>query len=95
MFVSRSVVSPTCSSKFSPLPDIPGREELYRQFYAHRNKMGDPTSMRSPEQVFGSSASGMVWMSLFRISSRVCVSGLSGRRPHTPYDMVCSASIVA
>lgn len=29
------------------------REELYRQFYVHRNKMGDPTSMRSPEEVFG------------------------------------------
>ena len=30
------------------------REELYRQFYAHRNKMGDPTSVRSPKEIFGS-----------------------------------------
>lgn len=36
------------------------REELYRQFYAHRQKMGDPTSMRSPEHVFGTEGSGMV-----------------------------------
>ncbi|CAN0206390.1 unnamed protein product [Scytosiphon promiscuus] len=33
------------------------REEVYRQFYVHRDKMGDPTSMRSPEEVFGSGAS--------------------------------------
>ncbi|CAM9140186.1 unnamed protein product [Hapterophycus canaliculatus] len=33
------------------------REELYRQFYVHRNKMGDPTSMRSPEEVFGTESS--------------------------------------
>lgn len=36
------------------------REELYRQFYVHRKKMGDPTSMRSPEKVFGTKASGSV-----------------------------------
>eukprot|EP00752_Nemacystus_decipiens_P006311 g5691.t1 len=33
------------------------REELYRQFYVHRKKMGDPTSMSSPEKVFGTKAS--------------------------------------
>lgn len=36
------------------------REELYRQFYVHRHKMGDPTSMRSPEEVFGTGHSGEV-----------------------------------
>eukprot|EP00903_Cladosiphon_okamuranus_P017946 g16513.t1 len=34
------------------------REELYRQFYVHRKKMGDPTSMLTPEKVFGTKASG-------------------------------------
>lgn len=32
------------------------REELYRQFYVHRDKMGDPTAMRTPEEVFGTGA---------------------------------------
>lgn len=27
------------------------REELYRQFYAHRQRMGDPSAMRPPEEV--------------------------------------------
>lgn len=36
------------------------REELYRQFYVHRHKMGDPTSMRSPEELFGTEHSGVV-----------------------------------
>lgn len=30
------------------------REELYRQFYVHRMRMGDPTAMRAPEEVFRS-----------------------------------------
>lgn len=28
------------------------REELYRQFYDHRQRMGDPTAMKSPQEVF-------------------------------------------
>ncbi|CAM9455743.1 unnamed protein product [Ectocarpus sp. 4 AP-2014] len=32
------------------------REELYRQFYVHRDKMGDPTAMRTPDEVFGTGA---------------------------------------
>jgi len=48
----------------------PVREELYRQFYVHRRKMGDPTSMRSPEEVFGTKVSGTV--RLFFVSSVSC-----------------------
>ena len=28
------------------------REELYRQFYVHRMRMGDPTAMLAPQEVF-------------------------------------------
>lgn len=54
------------------------REELYRQFYVHRRKMGDPTSMRSPEEVFGTKASGMVSFFLIFFQGRV-TKGLSTR----------------
>lgn len=44
-----------------PLYDFAtAREELYRQFYVHRDKMGDPTSMSSPDKVFNTGVSDMV-----------------------------------
>ena len=36
------------------------REELYRQFYVHRMRMGDPTAMLAPEEVFRSEEGGNV-----------------------------------
>lgn len=49
---------------YPPLFGAIPREELYRQFYVHRDKMGDPTSMRSPDEVFCTGHSGMVRLCL-------------------------------
>lgn len=72
------------------------REELYRQFYVHRRKMGDPTSMRSPEEVFGTKASGMVSFflkSFFRQRTKVKCFIVEGKEENCEWGLVVRSSV--
>lgn len=66
VLTQHSMVAKTRLCSFCVWVGATTREELYRQFYVHRHKMGDPTSMRRPEEVFGTEGSGMVRFGLTR-----------------------------